>query len=117
MGGDSIYKDVIETLSTLETQCHSDKVQTLTLLLNKYQHLNKVDHLMDYHDLQSIVNQSKKILESMSCPKFLKSGILTKRIEQGDQIHLALAEATINRINRLDCLKRLPRFDYRENKF
>ena len=114
---DNVSKDVIETLENLETQYHTDKIQTLTLLLEKYIHKNKAVHLMDNHDLNNIVSLAKNRMANTSFPKFLKLGSLTKQVPQNNQVHICLIEATIEHVNKLECLKRLPKFDYQENKF
>jgi len=111
---DSINKDVLDTLKILETQNHSDKIATLTLLLETYTHKNKAMHLMDSYDLSTIISSSKNKMSTESFPKFLKSNSLTKQVNQDHQILLCMVEATIGHMNKLDCLKRLPKFDYKE---
>lgn len=113
----NIYKDVMEALETIETQSHSDKVKTLSLLLEKYAHRNKAEHLMDYHDLQAIIEGAKNRASSRSFAKCLMLRSLTKRINTDENLSLCLIESTVEHINKLDCLKRLPKFDYRDETF
>ncbi|HLD91643.1 MAG TPA: hypothetical protein VI911_11650 [Patescibacteria group bacterium] len=118
MLNDNIYQDVLETLKVMENQGHSDKVQTLTLLLEKYVHKNKATHLMNNKDLTTIVDDAKTLMAHETFPKFLQtSGRLKTQLDQEKQIQLCIVEATIGHLNRLECFKRLPKFDFKDNKF
>jgi hypothetical protein len=110
---DDVHRDVIETIECLESQCHSDRITTLRLLLEKYIHKNRATHLMEYRDLHSIIENSKGILANMSLPKSLGYGSLIKEVPQDNLVHLCLVESAIGHLNRIDCFKRVPKFDYK----
>lgn len=115
----NIYKDVVEALETLDNQAYSDKVRTLTMLIEKYVHKNKADHLMGYRDLHSIIDKAKQKMSTENFPKYLESTSKfnnIRKVEENYNKHICVIESTILHLNKLDCLKRLPKFNYKQDK-
>lgn len=105
--------DILRFLENIETQNYSDKIQTLRHLLDKYIHLSKAELLLDAHDLSVIVNDAKTIFASQSVPVHI--GATKRLVSPGDLPNLCVIEATITLLNKKDCLKKIPRFDKRED--
>lgn len=111
---DQLDVDILRFLENIETQNFSDKIQTLRQMFDKYIHLSKSEHMMDAHDLSIIINDAKNLFVTQPMPVHLGS---TKRlVSAGDLPNLCLIEATISHLNKKDCLKKMPRFDKREDK-
>ena len=106
--------DIARFLEQIENQSHSGKRETLKILLEKYIHLNTCDYILDHDDLRSIIGQAKVLFSSKVFPCFL--GSKKRKVSQNDQPNLCVIEATISLLNNKDCFKKLPKFDYRENK-
>jgi hypothetical protein len=106
--------DILRFLENIETQNHSDKIQTLRHLFDKYLHLNKAELLLDIHDLSTISNNAKNLFASQTMPVSIGSN--KRLVNPADLPSLCIVEATISLLNKKDCLKRVPRFDKREDK-
>jgi len=107
--------DIRRFFEQIEKQSHSDQIQTLSNLLDKYIHLSTSDYMMDYHDLNSILGGAKNKFANKTFPVFL--GNKKRKVGQSEQANLCVIEAVIGHLNKNDCLKRLPKFDYKEDKF
>lgn len=106
--------DIIQFFKTIESQSHSDKKKTLKLLFEKYLHLSTADHILDRHDLNSIIDNAGRKFANETFPVHLDYE--KKRLEQNKLRHLCMVEATIMLLRKYDCLKKLPKFDKREDK-
>jgi len=106
--------DILRFLENIENQNFSDKIQTLRHLFDKYIHLSQAELLLDAHDLGVIVNDAKTIFASQTAPVHI--GPNKRLVSPADLPNLCVVEATISRLNKKDCLKKLPRFDKREDK-
>lgn len=112
---EQLESDIISFFKQIENQSSSDQRETLRLLMEKYIHLSKTEFLMDKHDLDSIINGAKMLMANKSFPAFL--GKAKKRVFENEQTTLCIIESTVSHFNKNDCLKKLPKFDYREDKF
>lgn len=106
--------DILRFLENIETQNTSDKIQTLRHLFDKYIHLSQAELLLDAHDLAVIVNNAKSIFASQSMPVHV--GPNKRLISPVDLPNLCVIEATIEFLNKKDCLKKMIKFDKREDK-
>ncbi len=115
MGINNIEQDIISFFKVTESQNYEDQRKTLRLLLEKYTHLNKSEYLMDVHDLKNIVSSATSIFANKTMPMFLGSS--RSKVMENDQKHVCLIEATIFHMGKIDCLKRLPKFNYKDDRF
>jgi hypothetical protein len=112
---DQLDVDISSFFDQIEKQCHNDKLKTLRNLFEKYLHLNKSDYMMDYLDLNSIISKAKSNFANMTFPVYL--GDKKRKVGHNEQVNLCVIEAVVGHLNKNDCLKRLPKWDYREDKF
>lgn len=105
-----ISKDVLEFLSSIEKMGHSGKIELLTLLLKKYAVLGTTDILLNKKDLESIISSSKKGFVDLTMPVEIRGSDLP--VQQPDLANLCVIESTIGHLNKLNCLKRVAKFDY-----
>lgn len=106
--------DILRFLENIESQNVSDRIQTLRHMFDKYIHLSKAEHMMDAHDLSMIINDAKNIFATQTMPIYLGS---TKRLVNAvDLPNLCLTEAVIAHLNKKDCLKKMVKFDKREDE-
>jgi len=110
---DEIDTDIINFFKQIENQNTNDKQKTLKNLIDKYAHISQSDYMMDWYDLQSIVNCAKTLFSNKSFPMFL--GDKRKRVNQNEQANLCVIEETVRHLNHKECFKKLPRFDFRED--
>jgi hypothetical protein len=106
--------DILRFLENIENQNTTDKIQTLRDLFDKYIHLSKSDYMMDAHDLTVIINDAKNRFVTQTMPVHL--GATKRLVGAVDLPNLCLIEATVGHLNKKDCLKKMPRFDKREDK-
>lgn len=106
--------DIKRFFEQIEKQHQNDKFQTLRNLFDKYLHLNTSDYMMDYHDLNSIISNAKGKFANNKFPVHL--GAKKRLVPQGELSNLCVVEAVIEHLNKNDCLKKIPKFDYREDK-
>lgn len=111
---EQIEVDIKRFFEQIDTQSYDDQTKTLRNLLDKYVHLSTADYLMDSHDLRTIIGSAKSLFAQKTFPMFL--GEKTRKVESSDQPNLCVIEAVIGHLNKNDCLKRLPKFDYREDR-
>lgn len=107
--------DIRRFFEQIDSQSSSDQIETLRNLLDKYIHLTTADYMLDYHDLNSIISSAKTTFANKTFPVFL--GDKKRKVGQGEQANLCVIEAVFGHLNKKDCLKRLPKFDYKEDKF
>lgn len=106
--------DIRRFIENIENQSQNAKVETLRNLFDKYLHLNTTDYMMDTHDLQSIIGSAKGKFSNDTFPIFL--GEKKRKVSQHDLPNLCVIEATIGHLKKNGCLKKLPKFDKREDK-
>lgn len=109
-----LNSDIIRFLENIRNQTENDKVKTLRQLFDKYIHLNKAEYLMDNHDLNAIIGSAKHNFSNNNMKIFL--GERKVPVTQGNLPNLCVIEATIGHLNKIGCLKKLPKFDKREDK-
>jgi hypothetical protein len=110
----NLEADMINFFKQIESQSESDQKETLRLLLDKYIHLTKAEFVMDKHDLEQIISTAKANMVNTTMPITL--GKTKRRVHPDQQPTLCIIEATVSHLNKNECLKRLPKFDYREDK-
>ena len=106
--------DILRFLENIETQNTSDKIQTLRHLFDKYLHLSQAELLLDAHDLSIIINDAKNRFAIQSVPVHL--GVTRRPVGPMDLPNLCVIEATVGHLNKKDCLKKMAKFDKREDK-
>ena len=106
--------DILRFLENIESQNFSDKIQTLRHLFDKYLHLSQAELLLDAHDLSVIINDAKNIFASQTMP--IHVGPNKRLISPVDLPNLCVVEATVSLLNKKDCLKKVAKFDKREDK-
>jgi hypothetical protein len=111
----NLEADIQNFFNQIDSQTDSDQKQTLRLLLDKYIHLTKSDMMMDKHDLESIIAMAKAVMVEKTMP--VTMGKNKRRVHPDQLTTLCVIEATISHLNKTECLKRLPKFDYREDSF
>jgi hypothetical protein len=71
--------------------------------------------MMDYHDLNEMINHSKSNLSTKNFSHLL--GPDKRRLKTGDYVGLCMVESVIGHLNKKDCLKKLPKFQYLDDEF
>lgn len=112
---DQLEIDVIEFFNQIESQNQNDQRKTLRNLMDKYIHLSTSDHLLDSHDLRTIIGSASNKFANEKFPIHLGSG--KKLVNQNDLPNLCVIEATIGHLSKLDCLKKTPKFNKVDDKF
>jgi len=111
---DQLENDILDLLKNIENQPKWEKIQTIRNMVSKHIHMNTSDHLMDHYDLQSIIEGAGKLYVDNHF-KFVL-GSAKKKVEERDYSNLCVIESTVSHLNKLGCLKKMPRFDKREDK-
>lgn len=106
--------DILRFLENIENQSQNSKIQTLRDLFDKYLHLNSCDFIMDAHDLNCIISDAKNKFSTAKMPIHL--GQNKRLVRQSELPNLCVIEATIGHLSKKDCLKKIPKFDKREDK-
>jgi hypothetical protein len=104
--------DILNFFNDIKNQSQADQILTLRLLLDKHIHLNKSDHLMDKIDFNEIIGNAKKIIIEKTLP--IKIGKNESPISENEVLNLCVIEATIMALHKRACLKKIPKFDYKE---
>lgn len=109
--------DIFRFFEQIESQGTNDRKQTLRNLLDKYIHLTKADHLMDAYDFREIIGHATSAMANDNLTRFLPSGPRKVKVSEDDMRKIIIIEATIGHLNKNDCLKRMPKFNYQPDKF
>lgn len=110
-----IDQDIHSFYEDLDKCSRSEKFHLLKKLLSKYAQFPEKTHYLDSNDLFTIIGGAKTIFPLHTFPVYL--GNSKEIVKECDQANLCVIESTIRFLNKNDCLKQLPKFDYRENKF
>lgn len=111
---DQLNIDILRFFEQIENQSQNDKIQTLRNLFDKYMHLNTADYIMDYHDLNMIVSNAKTIFAQKTFPAYL--GDKKIKVMESEQPNLCVIESVVSHLNKNGCLKKLPKFKYKQDK-
>lgn len=109
-----LNSDIMRFLENIKNQTENDKIKTLRQLFDKYIHLNKAEYLMDNYDLNAIIGSAQQKFSNDNMKIFL--GERKVPVSQGNLSNLCVIEATIGHLNKIGCLKKLAKFDKREDK-
>ena len=101
--------DIKRFFENIENKNQNDKNEILRNLFDKYLHLNTSDYLMDKTDLGQIISSSKHKFSNDKVPIHL--GTAKHKINSHDLANFFVIEATINHLNKKDCLKKMAKFD------
>jgi hypothetical protein len=107
--------DILRFLENIEKQNSSDRIKTLKNLFEKYLHLHSSDFMMNNVDLMTIIDNAKNNFSNQKMPVHL--GEKKKLVNPTDLPGLCIIESTITHLNKNDCLKKVPKFDKRDDKF
>lgn len=107
-----IRQDAMDFLNTTDRMSYNDKIQMLTNLLQKYAILGKSDVMLNKKDLINIVSTSKLKFTELTMPVEMSDSEIP--VHQNELGALCIIESTIAFLNKNDCLKRLPKFDYKK---
>lgn len=114
---DQLESDISAFFRNIEGQLPEARKKTLKLLIDKYAHLYSTTVVLDKHDFDMIKDHARQFFVNSSFPKKIGStknpGYTNKEISGGDINVLSIIEGTISVLNGKECLKRLPKFDYR----
>ncbi len=105
--------DIERFFDNIESQSHSDKKQTLKDIFEKYLHLTSSDYMMDYFDLNDIVGHAMTLFATETFPVHL--GYKRKKVQEDNLRYLCLIESTVMHLNKKGCLKKIAKFDKRED--
>jgi hypothetical protein len=111
---DQLNSDIMRFLENIRNQTKNDQIKTLRQLFDKHIHLNKAEYIMDSYDLNRIIGSAKQKFANDNMKIFL--GERKVKVSPGDLPNLCVIEATIGHLNKIGCLKRLPKFDKREDR-
>ena len=109
-----IDTDARRFINKIDNLSHGDRIEALKNMLEKYFLLSTCDHMMDKHDLQTIISSAGNRFSRDTVPIFL--GDKKRKVDQSELANLFVIEATIEHLNKNDCLKKMAKFDKKEDK-
>jgi hypothetical protein len=109
-----IDAEIRRLIEVLDNQNYNDQIESVRKLVEKYVHLTTTDHMMDGFDLKKIINNAKSIFAKENTKIYL--GKKKTPISQSDMSNYCVIEATIRYLNTIGCLKKLPKFDKRDEE-
>lgn len=109
---EELERDIQQFFQQVENQLPEGKRETLKLLIDKYCHISSTPTLFNKSDFDMIKQFAQRFFVDAHFPKMV--GENRRTIEGGDLRVLAIIEGTISYLQSQDCLKKLPKFDYKE---
>jgi len=107
-----IERELRDYLEKEDNMRHSDKLPYLMLIINKHFGLDKIDHIVDYHDLDSIISHAKSVYAQTSMPMQISK----KELSPSQTNYALVLEAFVGYLNRHKLIKRLIRLNHTEKK-
>lgn len=104
--------DIAQFLREMEKMLPEDQKKHLFMLVEKYCHITTSTMLLDKYDLDMIKSAAHSIWLDKPARAYL--GKNRREVTSGDINVLRIVEGTIAHLNSKDCLKKLPKFDYKE---
>lgn len=111
---DDLEQDIMRFFTEIEKMTVGDKKKTLINLFDKYLHLSTAGILFDKQDFDRIKGQATKLYLDRAWPKKFNNSY--SDISTSEAPNACMIEATIGYLNGKDCLKKLPKFNYKESK-
>jgi len=111
---EELEQDISRFFNDIEKMTDGDKKKTLLNLFDKYIHLSSVTVLFNKQDFERIKGNGIALYNDRAWPKKFNNSYL--EISASEAPHMCWVEATIAYLNGKDCLKKLPKFDYKESK-
>jgi hypothetical protein len=107
--------DIMRFLENIEKQNTTDRIKTLKNLFEKHLHLHSSDFMMNHSDLLTIIDNAKNNFSNQTMPIYL--GEKKKLVNPSDLPNLCVIESAVTHFNKNNCLKRIPFFDKKDDKF
>lgn len=113
--GFDIDGDINKFFEELKYNNESNAKHSLKVLLEKYSGKGLSEKKIDHKDLFKIIGSAKMNFSNENLTIYL--GQDKRKVAPEDIANLCVIEATIGHLNKIKCLKRLVKFDKREDKF
>lgn len=110
---DQLDSDIRGFFEQIKGQTQEGQRGTLKNLLDKYIHLNTSEYILSHNDLHTIITNAKNIYSTIAMPITIGDSY-QPRVDKQNVPNLCVIEATIGTLNQYNCLKRLPKFDYKK---
>ena len=105
-----IDRDLRDYLEKEPNLNREDRLAFLKTVINKHLEIDKLDHLVTHKDLFLIFSDATKFMIHTKFPMFVSK----KKLETSETAHVAIMEAFVLYLNRMNLLKKLVKFDFRE---
>lgn len=105
---EQIEQELREYLNMEQNLRKEDRLSYLMSIVNKHFAIEKLDHMVDYREFDSVVSQAKQAWVNTSIPLYVSK----KEIHNTETNYLLVMEAFLNYLNRNKLLRRLVKFDY-----
>lgn len=103
-----IEKDLREYLEKEPNLRREDRLAYLTTIFNKHLDINKLEHVVNFKDLFSIISFAKTRMGNMKLP----IRISNKQLETSEATHVATIDSFISYLNKNSLLKKFVKFDH-----
>lgn len=107
---DQLDRDLREYLEKEPNLSRADRLSYLKNTFNKHMEMTKLEHVVNYKDVFNIFSEARHFLVTHRMPVF----ITKKQMETSETAHIAIMEAFIGYLNRMQLLKKLVKFDYKD---
>lgn len=108
-------KDIDDFFTSTKYESESNCKHRLEMLLKKYSGATSGIQKIDGKDLFAIIGSAKQKYANENVVIFL--GQEKKKVAPEDVANMFVVEATIGHLNKIGCLKRLVKFDKREDRY
>lgn len=107
--------DIQEVVQKMDKKSDADKALIIQELLNKYIEKTTSNHLMGPLDLLEIIGNAKNLFATQTMPIYL--GPTKKIVDPSNLANLCVIESTVSYLNKHSCLRRIAKFDKKDNTF
>lgn len=110
---EQIDQDISQFFRDIENMLLEDQKKTLKNLLDKYCHLSTASVKWDRNHFDIIKGYAMKSFNNQAFPKKFNNSYAEFSTQEAPNV--CLIEATIDHLNAQDCLKKLPKFNIKED--
>jgi hypothetical protein len=107
---EQLERDLREYLEKEPNLNRADRLAYLKAIITKHQEMTNLEHLVNYKDLFNIFSDARGHIVKSRMPVF----ITKKQLDTSEAVHVSVMEAFILYLNRMQLLKKLVKFDYKD---
>ncbi len=107
---DDLDRELREYLQQEPNLSRGDRLAYLKVIVNKHLEFNKLDHVVNSFDMYGIISGAKQAYSNFKLPMKISN----RTVDSSELPHIATIEAFSSYLGKMNLLKKVVKFDFRE---